>query len=748
MIEFLLYIRVLDLVTTHYKVVKIGVTDCKIERESTYKTGEYSPGHFSHLYKINYNGKREHFDKKLKKLTKKYNRIGYNEFDVEGGKEFYDIELIAKLEEEYLKKITKYKLLDQDEIDEINRRSRSNVKRDNDTESESESESDSDSESESDSESDTESDSESESESDSGSESESESESNYYNDSIKPLQHQQDVLNKIKEYYENNDIGKLIWACGLGKSLMTIFIIKQMNFILNLICVPSITLQKQWKKAILSVFPNKENILLVGGNSINSTTNITDILKFINKNTNVKFILSTYHSCNILVNDKICFDFKNGDEAHHLVGLENTDFRKFHKIKSTKTLFETATEKIIENNIDKPVYSMEDKTIFGDYIDIKTVHWAIENKKITDYNVYVIKNTEDEVDNIINNLKVKVEDKNIFIACYMCLKTLEKHSDLSHILLYTNTMKEAEQAKEYINKILELNILSIPKDKIYNNALHSKNNKKLNNEIELFKSSPYGIISCVYIFGEGFDLPKINGVCIASNMTSIIRIIQYLLRANRLEKGNPLKKAYQIIPCIDNNFKSYENVRHIIDNMRTVDENIEQKIKIIVGYKKINSKNENRYTYEYNNFEENEKELTKLKMRLRYSKALYSDFSEEQDEYNYVRSINMNLSIQSDTDYFNCKDKHEYFIEDPEKYFKLKGVWTYHYHFYGTNTSIFIQTKEEWIKFCKSKNIKSLNDYYNTCKIYNQLPENPSYLYTNFSTIVNELGKFNNIRRR
>ena len=73
---------------------------------------------------------------------------------------------------------------------------------------------------------------------------------------------------------------------------------------------------------------------------------------------------------------------------------------------------------------------MEDKTIFGDYIDIKTVHWAIENKKITDYNVYVIKNTEDEVDNIINNLKVKVQDKNIFIACYMCLKTLEKHYDL------------------------------------------------------------------------------------------------------------------------------------------------------------------------------------------------------------------------------------------------------------------------------------------------------------------------------
>ena len=727
MIIFFLYIRVLYLITKYDKVVKIGITDNFIERESTYKTGEYIPGYFSHLYKINYNGKRKHFDKKLQKLILKYNRIGYNKFNVKGGNEFYDIELIEKLEDYFkqIKKIIKYELLEQDEINEINMREQNNISYYS------------------------ESDSDSQSESSEIYSSDCESYEIYsYNDSIKPLQHQQDLLNKINDYYENNNIGKLIWACGLGKSLITLFIIKQMNFILNLICVPSITLQKQWKKTVLSVFPNKENILLVGGNSINSTTNITDILKFINKNTNVKIILSTYHSCNILVNDEICFDFKNGDEAHHLVGLENTDFRKFHKIKSIKTLFSTATEKIIENNINKPVYSMEDKTIFGDYIDIKTVHWAIENKKITDYNVYVIKNTEDEVDNIINILKVKVEDKNIFIACYMSIKTLEKHSDLSHILLYTNETKEAEQAKEYINKILELDIISIPKDKIYNNALHSKNNKNLNKEIERFKLSQYGIISCVYIFGEGFDLPKINGVCIASNMTSIIRIIQYLLRANRLEKGNPLKKAYQIIPCIDNNLKSYENVRHIIDNMRIVDKNIEQKIKVILGYKKINNKIENKYSYEYNNFEENEKELTKLKMRLRYSKALYSDFSEEQDEYNYVRSINMNLNIQSDTDYFNCKDKHEYFIEDPERYFKLKGVWTNHYHFYGTNTSIFIQTKEEWIEFCKNKNIKSLNDYYNACKIYKELPENPSYLYTNFSTIVNELGKFNNIRRR
>jgi hypothetical protein len=37
---------------------------------------------------------------------------------------------------------------------------------------------------------------------------------------------------------------------------------------------------------------------------------------------------------------------------------------------------------------------MKNKEIFGKYIDIKTVHWSIENKKITDYNILVLKNTE------------------------------------------------------------------------------------------------------------------------------------------------------------------------------------------------------------------------------------------------------------------------------------------------------------------------------------------------------------------
>jgi superfamily II DNA or RNA helicase len=584
-----------------------------------------------------------------------------------------------------------------------------------------------------------------------------------------PYKYQKDVLDNIQNYYFQNNIGKLIWACGLGKTLMTLYIINIMKFKSIIIGVPSTNLQKQWIQNILNMGQNKDSILLIGGDeyeNIKRAVKYTreDISIFIKKYKAISpvFIISTYHSCSNLVDENICVDFKVGDEAHHLVGVENENnkgFRKFHKITSVKSIYLTATEKIIDTDNDTIVenksnkYSMNDEAIFGKYIDIKSVKWAIDNNKITDYNVLVIKNTIDEVDHIIRTLKINVKDKTIFISCYMCLKSLEKYEDLTHILLYTNTVKEAEQAKKYIDDILSLNIISIDKEKIYNNALHSNNNetknKLLDKEINKFKNMQYGIISCIYIFGEGFDMPKLNGVCIASNMKSIIRIVQYLLRPNRLESGNPLKKAYQIIPYIDNdnwgeeNNKSYENVRNIISQMRNVDENIEHKIKVLTQeYDKKEDADKKYIQPNYNNFNENDNELCKLKLRLRYSKSLHSNFTEEEDEYNYVRSINISLNIKSKYEYINSEDKHANYISNPEDYFKSKGVWKNWYHFYGNDTNNYV-SKDELIKICKKNNVRSSEDYIKLCESHEELPKEPAEYYRDFTNLKNELGLFN-----
>jgi hypothetical protein len=168
-----------------------------------------------------------------------------------------------------------------------------------------------------------------------------------------------------------------------------------------------------------------------------------------------------------------------------------------------------------------------------------------------------------------------------------------------------------------------------------------------------------------------------------------------------------------------------------------------------------NSENDYVFSYNYQNydkihfnsfnymeefdFEENSEELLKFKLRLRYSKALGSKFTEEQDEYNYVRSINHELFIQSKKEYTEKRRVHSNFIENPEDYFKAKGVWTDWYDFMGVDTLKFIQSKQEWKNFCKEMKITTLDKYYEGCELYNVLPKEPADFYKDFGNITDEL---------
>ena len=71
---------------------------------------------------------------------------------------------------------------------------------------------------------------------------------------------QQYVLEIIKGFYEVNDIGKLIWACGLGKALLSILIVKLLGFESVVFGVPSNYLQKQIKTEILKTRPLGQRI--------------------------------------------------------------------------------------------------------------------------------------------------------------------------------------------------------------------------------------------------------------------------------------------------------------------------------------------------------------------------------------------------------------------------------------------------------------------------------------------------------
>ena len=677
-------------------IYKIGITSNIPERHSQYITSELEAGSFIQVFEINVlnDEKKKIFDNDFKKKFQEYNCY------LNAGREFFYKSILSKIIPYFIEMDIDYHMLNETDIESLVRKCR--IKN--------------------------------------------------LNVSYHPRKHQQDILNMISEFYQHNHIGKLIWGPGMGKSLMSIFIVKKFQYKSVVIGVPGKYLQTQMKDTILKLYPKEENIIFVGGE--NKTRKCIHFIKnFLQKETvSCKFIITTYNSCSLLANENLKLDFKIGDEAHHLVGIRDNEIKRkkyiqFHNIQSSKTLFMTATEK---SNVkkDKNIYSMDDNTTFGSYIDNKSVKWSIENKIITDYNLLILKNQEIEVDNIISNLKIKVENKELFISAYMTLKALEIYDDLTHMLIYTNTMTNAELVQRYIEEILEKKIFKNLPDNLYNKALHSNSKCNLKDENQIFRNSKYGIIACVYIFGEGFDEPLLNGVCFAENMISEIRITQCSIRPNRLSEHFPNKIAYIIIPYIDNNKwlyenKSFDKCKKIIYKLRNVDESIEQKIQVLTNNYVKTKSSDKEPSYIDSTFETNIEELLKIKIRLRHSKTLASDFTEEEDEYNFYKEQNREKNILSKSQYFQNKE----LIHNPEEYFKKKGVWKNWKDFLGFDTKQYLQSKDEWILFCKKHTILKSEDYHKLCEQYTQLPKEPALFYDDFTNIKTELG-INTKKRR
>jgi superfamily II DNA or RNA helicase len=550
--------------------------------------------------------------------------------------------------------------------------------------------------------------------------------------------HQIELYNDLNNFKQNK-LGQLIWCCGLGKTFMSLMICYKLNLKKILICVPSIYLLKQFKKSIKEAFHIEKPICLYG-----QSDNKQDIDK-LNNNDDIIIVLSTYHSCKKVLDvtnkKKFTFDIKIGDEAHHLVTSNNEDdkytFDKFHKINSEYTLFMTATRKEIINGDN--TYTMSNEEQFGPIIDCKNINWAIKNKYITNYDIVCIMNSNDEIDNIYESIDfklicrddIKCNKKELFFAGFNALKCINDGM-VTHLLVYTNKQETADIVEKIINILINKNIFeNINNKMLYNKSLHSNSNIKLEEQVEKFKNKTFGIISCVFIFGEGFDLPKLNGVVIGEKMTSDIRIVQSCLRPNRLEKDNPNKKAYIIIPTNINNID--DKIKIVISNMIKEDENIIQKIKFVKTKKgksilrEISSKK-----IKINNCKET---LARLKLNL-FNNGCLGNSLNIMDEYKYSRDLIKRMKFNSVKEYMDKNFPGK--IENADSHFYK--IWNNWFDYLSIDTSKWIKDKYDFINYCKNNNIRNTNDYYKYIDNHECLPPEPEYFYNNFTNLNDELG--------
>lgn len=491
------------------------------------------------------------------------------------------------------------------------------------------------------------------------------------------------IENSVEYFFEHNK-GLLIIPCGVGKTLISLWITQRLNSNTILVGVPNKLLLKQWEKIICLFFQGVQHLVVSGG------IDVDDIIQFLQMNNENCIVITTYSSAHKVYTatqqTAFVFDMKLNDECHHLTNynMEIANNKKSYiqmlNIESRKQLSLTATIKQLENdtNSDK-VISNDNNEYFGEIIERKCLLWAININVVCDYLIQTIITDEDQIEEHFEKFGISEEtDKRLFLSAFSSLKSiLEKHS--RHLLIYSNNQKNSLRLIEYIQLLLDNNYFDLPNLYFsnYDSFMKSKVQKE---KLRQFEESEHGIITCVYCLGEGWDFPKLDAVVFSENMSSNIRIVQSALRASRKNKDVPDKITKIILPVLnredwleDNENNDLKKVREVIYQMGLEDETIAQKIKVyrVIVEKQRKKKSDKEPEPEpeqknMNDFGEYDELLTQ-KLRLKTISRSSLGIT-----YEKVRKIISEKFVSSKKDYYDLCDRDIRLPKEPENHFKGK----------------------------------------------------------------------------
>lgn len=500
---------------------------------------------------------------------------------------------------------------------------------------------------------------------------------NNQNVSYIPRNYQTIIISDSVKHFQKYDKGMLVLMCGVGKTLISLWVTQKLNSNTILIGVPNTLLLEQWKE-VIRVLLDVTPFIVSGG------VDTQGIMRYLENNQKKCIIITTYSSAHKVYdatnNLNFIFNMKINDECHHLtsknINAEGKTFVNMLKIKSKKQLSLTATLKILENNEnqrDEDINVSNDSLDhFGKIIDRKCLLWAINENIICDYVIETLETNEEKLEQHLEQFNITEENhKRLFLSAYASLLSINiNHSH--HLLIYSNNKDNSLKLIQYIKMLSDDNYFDIPN--LYYSNYHSE--MKSNDQKEIinnFEKAKFGIITCVYCLGEGWDFPLLDGVVFAENMTSNIRIVQSALRASRKNKKDTNKKTKIILPILnrDDWLENNENpdlkkVTEVIYQMGLEDETITQKIKVfrIDIEKQKPKKREKEESEMVDEFGEYDDELTqKLRLKTIKRTALATT-------YEKARKIIADKNIKSKESYYELCERDNRLSKEPEIVFK------------------------------------------------------------------------------
>jgi superfamily II DNA or RNA helicase len=450
-------------------------------------------------------------------------------------------------------------------------------------------------------------------------------------DIIKPYDYQNKIIKLAEEYYKNNPLGSGIISCpcGTGKTLISCYIA------MNYEKVIMITPLKQYAKQNIDRFKLYEQdrvSLLIDSDG---TRDLDTINEFI-KNNNKILLSTTYKSCDIInlldLSDNyfVIFDEFHNFSYNNIYDEENDIYKLInYESDNIKKLYLSATPRIyeLEDNNDIDV-----NEIFGDYIYKMSFNEAINNKYISDYELYLpIFSNDSQSNEDINNLNIH---QDYLLKLQFLIEAIKMCSNLK-IIVYVLTHKEIDTFISEFNKLNEYYSYDVDINKITCDDSYNKRTTILDN---FNNSNKMNILLSVHILDESIDIPSCNAIYMSYISSSKIKNIQRMSRAMRYQ-NNKIAKVFLFCKDID------ESISYI-SSIREYDTDFIKKIKYLDITDKIKNKKE-RLIISNENLEKNKIKILGIKL---YRSENWNDMLELVKNY-----IDLNNKRPGETDKKLCK---------------------------------------------------------------------------------------------
>ena len=422
-----------------------------------------------------------------------------------------------------------------------------------------------------------------------------------------PFAHQLEAIEAAKSHFQNHDRGKMIMACGTGKTYTSLRIAHELTpkggtvlFLVPSLALLSQTL-KEWKREATTDFrayavcsdsklsrQSSSEDTRVADLAYPSTTNVEKLAAHFNQGTDAELtvIFSTYQSIDVVAQAQgkglPVFDLIVCDEAHRTTGVTLVDedesaFVRVHDnnfIKGSKRLYMTATPRIFAEaskakaeEASAVIASMDDETKFGEEFHRLNFGNAVSRGLLSDYKVLVLTVSETQVSKSLQNIlsegdELRLQDAIKIVGCYNGLRKRGANEEdfivdktpMRTAVAFSRSIKDSKRIAELFSTVTaalneeakEKNALVAEADHVDGTFNVLARNEKLDWLKDKRTENTVRVLSNARCLSEGVDVPALDAVLFLNPRDSQVDVVQSVGRVMRKAEGK--QYGYVILP--------------------------------------------------------------------------------------------------------------------------------------------------------------------------------------------------------